>query len=497
MDVLDLPQSVTTTPPVKDVRKPGVLDALSSWGPPHLIALTLVLGAGVFALAPPSDPDVWWHVRTGELILDTRQLPTTDPWSLVAVGREWVAHSWLAEVVIALFHRAFGLTGLSLYRCLGVTLLLGALAVQAFRRTSPYRALLVTTLAVFGTTGGWGERPQLLSFLLLIPAAQLVRAAVDGRRQPWLLLPLTWLWANLHGLWFLAVALLLVGALSVLLSQGFDGGRQRASRLVVAAVACTALAGLTPNGLAVLAQPLRVQGYGQFVSEWGPPSIHSPFGAAFFAILLTLVVVYGRRTQPVDVHTLLQVTFAALLGLLYIRTVAPAVVLLVPLLAAGFGSASALPSVSRLQARANKVIVGALTASAVAGGAFVLVVLPPLPDGAPVEATAAVVASAPGQQRVINEYGIGGWLIGRAPSVRPAIDGRAEIYPLEFVAAYDSALRLSGDWRGVLEPLQADAALLYRDAPLVNGLRDQLGWTTTFQDDVWIVLIPPAPVETR
>ena len=35
------------------------------------------------ALAAPSvaDPDIWWHLRTGEWILEHRNLPDSDPFS--------------------------------------------------------------------------------------------------------------------------------------------------------------------------------------------------------------------------------------------------------------------------------------------------------------------------------------------------------------------------------------------------------------------------------
>lgn len=461
-------------------------------GSAHLVAAALVAGAAVFALAPPADPDVWWHVRTGDWILSHRSLPTEDLWSLGAQGREWVAHAWLSEVLLSMFHKAFGLRGLSIYRSLGVLVLLSCLAVQAFRRTSPGRALLVTALAVFATVGGWSERPQLLSFLLLVPAAQLVRSAVShGGNKLWWAVPLTFLWANLHGLWFLAPVLVWLGTVGAATNlERRDSRRADIVRFLLVGTACVIAAALTPNGPKLLVQPLRVNGYGQFVTEWGPPDIHSVFGLALFLMIFTFIVAYARSGRTQDPYTLVQVLFALVLGLLYVRTVAAGAVLLTPLLAEALRP-SVRPSPRALAPAFTRTLIALVTALAIGGGTTVLTQLPALPPAAPIAATKALVSAVPGQERVLNEYAIGGWLLLFAPSARPAIDGRAEVYPVRYVGDYISALGMSGNWRSVIEPLSANSALLHPDTPLVNGLRDQLGWHAVYEDDNWLVLVPP------
>jgi hypothetical protein len=470
--------------------RPATRDSHAGWGTPQLVALTLVLGAGVFSMAPLADPDVWWHLRTGQWILDNQRLPTEDPWSLTATGRQWVAHSWLAEVVMALLNNALGLKGVILFRAAGVTALLGVLAVQAFRRTTPGRALLVTTLAVLATRGGWGERPQLLSFLLLLVTAQLVRSALSGRRSIWWAVPLIYLWANVHGLWFLGPVLVAMGALGAAEHAG-AGKRWLAARpfLTCSAVA-TLAAGLTPNGPVLLLQPLRVSGYAQFVSEWGPVDIHTVWGLGFFGMVVAFVLAYGRRTGPVSRYDLASVGLAIGLGLLYTRTVAPAAVLLTPLLAQAL--AADHPGKPRSFPRGfTRICVATLLVLGLGAGGVVLTQQPEFPPAAPVAATKALVAAADGEPRVLNEYAIGGWLLLFAPTARPAIDGRAEIYPASFVADYIGALKMSGDWQATIIPLRANVALLYHDTPLVNGLRDQLGWRVAYQDSTWLVLVPP------
>src|SRR5205085_10810616 len=47
----------------------------------------------------PTDPDYWWHVRTGQLIFEQHGIATTDPFSFTAVGKVWVDDEWLTELM--------------------------------------------------------------------------------------------------------------------------------------------------------------------------------------------------------------------------------------------------------------------------------------------------------------------------------------------------------------------------------------------------------------
>src|SRR6478609_869282 len=64
---------------------PVVLGAL-------LVLLTVFTARGRF-----SDPDMWWHLKTGEVIWNTHSIPRVDVFSFTAAGRPWEAQEWLSE----------------------------------------------------------------------------------------------------------------------------------------------------------------------------------------------------------------------------------------------------------------------------------------------------------------------------------------------------------------------------------------------------------------
>jgi hypothetical protein len=45
-----------------------------------------------------TDPDYWWHRRTGQLIVETSSIPRHDVYSFTAAGRASLPHEWLSDV---------------------------------------------------------------------------------------------------------------------------------------------------------------------------------------------------------------------------------------------------------------------------------------------------------------------------------------------------------------------------------------------------------------
>jgi hypothetical protein len=77
----------------------------------YLFLGLLLIFAIVIGFTKISDHDVWWHLKTGEIILQTG-IPHTDIFSFTALGNQWVTHEWLAEVVLYFIYKLGGLTAL-------------------------------------------------------------------------------------------------------------------------------------------------------------------------------------------------------------------------------------------------------------------------------------------------------------------------------------------------------------------------------------------------
>src|SRR5437899_1081720 len=89
------------------------------WMPAIAGALSLVVWVSWFS-PPTYDSDFWWHLRTGQYIVEHRVLPVSDPFSFTTAGapltypgetvtrRFNLTHEWLSQTLLYLVYRAGG-----------------------------------------------------------------------------------------------------------------------------------------------------------------------------------------------------------------------------------------------------------------------------------------------------------------------------------------------------------------------------------------------------
>src|SRR5436305_1343076 len=75
------------------------------------LVLRWLLFVAIFSLAavPPLDPDLWWHLANGRLIVATGSIPHLDLYSFSAAGHPWVMHEWLSDLAMFGLHQFGGL----------------------------------------------------------------------------------------------------------------------------------------------------------------------------------------------------------------------------------------------------------------------------------------------------------------------------------------------------------------------------------------------------
>ena len=161
-----------------------------------------------------NDPDVFWHLKMGEYVLEHKEVPDQDPFAFtspVPLSRVQLiglrAH-WLGQVVYSLAEKSKGLYGVVVLRNILIIMPMIILLIWLLRRkVHPWEAFIVLALpaSMLSTQLFYSfERPQGLSFNLVLIVAILlerVRAKSSERRFDssfWLLPLSTALWANIH-----------------------------------------------------------------------------------------------------------------------------------------------------------------------------------------------------------------------------------------------------------------------------------------------------------
>ena len=463
------------------------MPAVDAW----TLLASVVFGILVAAAARPlADPDIWWHVRAGQHILDAG-IPRTERWSFTAEGRPWVLTAWLSDVALAALYDLGGWKGIVILKvCLTAALLL-LIGVQLFRIAPGRIAGPVFSLTAIALSPFLTERPQLVSLLLTVWLTGLVRRVLAGRRPPWWTILVGYAWANLHGLWPLLPVALTVCAAGIALDKA-TGRRQLIVRCLAIAIATTGACALTPIGPRLVYWPFMVQRAAAPVSEWQATALTDRYAVFFLALFLGWVVAIARRRESTSPSEILWVISVLIFCLQAGRYLAPAVILLAPFTCAAmsrtFGEALARRAPPTLP-RAFPAATGAV--GLLVGLAFAFFgpsVVNGLPDDIVEELT-----SRTGKVRVLNSYVVGGYLTGMgAPKVSVAIDGRTDVYEPGFVRRYMLTTSTTAGWRELVDDLDPDVAVLGARSRLAEEMTDA-GWLATLTDGDYVLLDhPPA-----
>jgi hypothetical protein len=175
------------------------------------IAAVALAASLPYALKMAADHDLWWHVRTGQLILEQRALPTADPFSFTATGAGWTNHEWLSDTVLAVIYSSGGDRALSVWRTGLLFAVLAALAALLWRRLPHPLFVLAGVLLVTPLIRIFiNLRPHSYTYLFALLLLLLLEAARQRPRLWWGLPPLFALWTNLHGGFVLGVGILTV-----------------------------------------------------------------------------------------------------------------------------------------------------------------------------------------------------------------------------------------------------------------------------------------------
>ncbi len=219
------------------------------------LALTFLLG--VF---PLKDTDFWWHLKAGDLIRQTGEVPKVDTFTYGAEGRPWVDLHWGFQVALSWGYALGGVVGLNLAKC-SITSLAVLLLITSRRPNWPIWAMLLAWLpALLVLSGRMYIRPETISLLYL---SMVLAILFRWDRRPWLAfaLPVVQvLWVNTQGLFLLEPILIGFALADAAVRPGAFGPERRGWwRTVLAATFMTGLACLfNPYGVVGALYPIQL-----------------------------------------------------------------------------------------------------------------------------------------------------------------------------------------------------------------------------------------------
>lgn len=297
---------VAAAPP-KEVR-PAAAPQWLRWTVLALAAALLVF----YFCGDVSDTDTWWHLKTGQYIVQQHKLPVPDPfayttymWKPAYAGEEVtryfnLTHEWLAQAFLYSIYAAGGFAAMVFVRALCMASFCGLAGLIVWRRTHGfYRAIgaaLAVTLVARTFTG---DRPQYLTYLFLALAILIL----ESRRRLWILPPLLLVWANCHAGFFLGWVVMGAYCGEALIQRLRGTPPVDEKRLWVFSLAAVLVSGLNPNYFRLLEvmRYYRQSAIQSQIWEWQYPKYWeiTPFTVLVYGALAVMLL-NRRRTRISD-----------------------------------------------------------------------------------------------------------------------------------------------------------------------------------------------------
>jgi hypothetical protein len=462
------------------------------------------------------------HIRAGDYILATHHVPTQDLFSFSRAGQPWADWEWLSQAAFAFLHTWWGLKGVVLFS--GV--LLAAVFTLLMRQTlwqgaNSIVALVLVFMAIASMPVQLLARPHIFTMLFLMVAMFLI--AADRRRRSstvWLLVPLTALWANLHGgfaILFPILGLLVLGSAveACLYSKDRASRWSDARRYTVLGLAAGLASVVNPYGVRLhfhILEILNAKWIVSLVTEFASPSFRSEEMVVFMALLFLGLAIAVPLVQKRKMTEALWIVLFAYCALISVRHVPLFALVAVPIVAEEISSwwngwtrgksRASVPRVlndlsAQIGAYFGQVTLWVpLFVMAVAVGGWVHWPKDIYPHGCPAKMIAhhaEQIESA----RILAPDQWGDYLIYHYyPRVRVFIDGRSDFYGERIVTDYLKLSRGQHEWKQLLDQYRFDMVLCPVDWALASLLKYQPDWRV-IEDDGKAILFQREDLKLR
>ncbi|MBW2664040.1 MAG: hypothetical protein JRD93_19195 [Deltaproteobacteria bacterium] len=465
-----------------------------------------------------NDGDTGYHIRAGEYIIDTLSIPKEDIFSFHTPLLAWTAHEWLSEIIMAMVHRSFGLTGIVIFFSFIISLVY-YLLFKILRKNN--NDILITAFIVILVLGAskihWLARPHIFSLLLMVIWYYLLdEYQYNHKNYLYFFPPIILVWVNLHGGFlagFILIGVYLFGnTVKFITSKDSekDNYKKKVRLLGLTTIACFLVCLINPYGYRILLFPFNLVS-NQFimdnVTEFMSPNFHRISIKPFEFILLLIYVVLAfskKRLNIIELVMILLFTHMSFYSARYIplfAIIAAPILLrqLRPILEKSDGKIAKF-----IKKRSDNVSeIDASTRGYLWPVAAVILVIV-LAMGGKIdfkfnEETKPVAAveflkKENIQGNMFDNDEFGDYIIYAAwPQYRVFFDGRSDMYGTERLKEYLKVARVKQGWDEVLKKHNIDWIIYNANSPLSMFLMERDDWKLIYADKVANIFVKDIP----
>jgi hypothetical protein len=448
-----------------------------------------------------NDPDMWWHLRTGQVIWDTHTIPREDLFSWTALHVPWVPHEWLAQTIIYGAYHLAGYGGLMLY----MVAITSAILIAGYALCSLYsgnaKVAFVGALTIWlFATSGMAVRPQILGYLFLVLELLIIHAGRTLHRRWFLLLPpLFAVWVDCHGSFTLGFAVAVLYLPSAFLTFRAGGLSSTAwdrpvRRLYGWTVAASAVAMfLNPVGYKQVLYPLEALFHltvnVSAIQEWRPLDFTTARGIAVLVVVAVLLLLILCQRANLFLEELLLVAAGVWLAASHQRMTFVFGILVAPILSRLLAPLWDNYSLASDRPLANSVLMAASLVVLYAAFPNDANLAKQVVKGNPTGAV-AYLHTHPLTGHMLNEWVDGGYLIWAAREHPVFIDGRGDMYSQNGVYNdFAGWAMIQSDPRDLLNKYKVDFCVLANGSAMSHVMSLMPEWRRVFSDDKSIIFV--------
>lgn len=462
------------------------------------------------------DCDTGYHIRAGDWILAHFSVPRQDMFSFLTPPLPWTAHEWLSEVIMALIHRTFGLTGLAIFFA-GILALVSYLLFRMLRNQGGniFLAVTIVLIATASSQIHWLARPHLFSLLFFLVWYWILEEhRQGGANRIYFLPPILLLWVNLHGGYlagFVLLAIFIVGSLPDCFSLEYEvksAARQRLNALAVITAICIPVSCINPYGYHILLFPFKLVSNKLImdsVTEFLSPNFHEPSPFKYLLLLLIAILGFSReRLRLVELLLLLTFLNMSLYSVRYIPLFA---IIAAPVLM-HHGDTLLNNARGRCATFLTKKADNIAAMDASSGGLPWLIAAMAAvmwfaasgnikhgfdPKTKPVAAVRFIEQAAiPGN--MFNNDEFGDYVIYAAwPRYKVFFDGRSDMYGSARLREYKQVINFEDGWEKVIENYRINWIFIGENSHLSRYLATQKEWALVYSDKVAHIFVRNTP----
>ena len=283
------------------------------------LTFTFIIMCSIFLFSYGND--FYWHLKTGEYIINNKKIPHTGIFSYYAISNNltWISHEWLFEVIIYLYQNLFSNYGAIIYIIFSLIILsflLWKLNQENFIKY-PFYTVIWAVVSMLILANKILPRPHLISYILFAVTILIAFQIQKGKsnKKIFLVPIISILWSNIHGgssnLSYIIYGIFLLDSIR-------RKDKELSKKYLTTLVLSLLFIVINPYGIKMIFYPYQNMTYKVMLScidEWQRLNIFSIDGIFYLLFIISIIYILFKNRKELSLLTILLISIFTLLAI--------------------------------------------------------------------------------------------------------------------------------------------------------------------------------------